>query len=111
MSEHDPVRELGSMIKVVLSPDAIVDYDESFAWYVQRSRRAAQGFEDEAASAIDRIANEHSSCPHFDEVYQYTRLNRYPFLIVFRADDDTAHVLAIAHSSRVSGYWKGRDSK
>lgn len=58
------------MIKVALSPDAVLDYDESFSWYAKRSRKSALELEDEVAAAIDRIADDHISCPRFDEVYQ-----------------------------------------
>jgi len=97
------------MIKVVLSPDAILDYDESFAWYAKRSQKAALEFEDEVAAAIDRIAGNHEDCLRFDDVYLYTRLKRYPFFVVFRAENEVAHIVAIAHTSRSTSYWKARD--
>ena len=97
------------MIKVVLSPDAVLDYDEAFTWYAQRSRKAALELEEEVGLAIDRITSGHQSCPRFDEVYQYTRLKKYPFIVAFRTEDDTAHIVAIAHASRSPGYWKTRD--
>ena len=97
------------MIKVELSPDAILDYDESFSWYAKRSRKSALELEDEVAAAIDRIAGEHIACPRFDDVYQYTRLKRYPFFVVFCIAGGAAHLVAIAHTSRSPGYWKTRD--
>lgn len=97
------------MIRVALSPDAVLDYDESFAWYVKRSRKSALDFEDEIAAAIDRIAVKHEDCPRFDDVYQYTRLKRFPFAVVFRVEGSTAHIVAIAHSSRRTGFWKSKD--
>ena len=97
------------MIKVALSPDAVLDYDESFSWYAKRSRKSALELEDEVAAAIDRIASDYEACPHFDDVYQYTRLKRYPFFVVFRVDGDTAHIIAVAHTSRSPEYWKARE--
>jgi toxin ParE1/3/4 len=97
------------MIKVVLSPDAVLDYDESFTWYAKRNRKSALELEDEVAAAIDRIAREHGACSRFDDVYQYTRLKRYPFIVVFRVEGDAAHIVAVAHTSRSPGYWKARD--
>lgn len=97
------------MIKVALSPDAVLDYDESFAWYAKRSRKSALDFENEIAAAIDRIAEGHEACPRFDDIYQYTRLKRFPFAVVFRVEGNSAHIMAIAHNSRNSGFWKSRD--
>lgn len=97
------------MIKVVISPDAVLDYDESFSWYSKRSRKSALEFENEISDAIDRIARDYAACPRFDDTYQYTRLNRYPFLAVFRLEDDIAHIVAIAHTIRRQGFWKARD--
>ena len=81
------------MIKVALSPDAVLDYDESFSWYAKRSRKSALELEDEVAAAIDRIASDYEACPHFDDVYQYTRLKRYPFFVVFRVEGGIRHTL------------------
>ena len=65
------------MIKVVLSPDAVLDYGESFSWYAKRSRKSALQLEEEVAAAIDRIAGDHGACSRFDDVYHYTRLKRF----------------------------------
>ena len=97
------------MIKVALSPDAILDYDESFLWYAKRSYAAAIGFEQEVEQAIDRVAADGEKSPRFDDTYHYVRLSAYPFLLVFRIEDTIAHIVAVAHTSRSPGYWKKRD--
>lgn len=37
-------------------------------------------------------------------------VRRFPYVIIYRVKGNFLHVLAVAHTSRMPGYWKSRDS-
>ena len=79
-------------------------------WYAERSRRASLRFRLEVGKALDRIEESPQRFPKLLADYRYARVFGFPYIIVFRRRDDGAEfVVAIAHTSRRSGYWMTRD--
>jgi plasmid stabilization system protein ParE len=87
---------------------ARLDFDDSFAWYAERSVGAAIGFASAVDEAIDKVTAEPSRFPSTHGGCRYCSLNRYPFRIVFRDEPDRLVVVALAHAKRSPGYWRGR---
>lgn len=87
---------------------AEVEYWKAFAWYVDQSPRAAEGFQEEVAEALKRIGRSPSQFPAYDEVHRFYKLHRYPYLLYYRSDVLGVAVVAVAHERRKPGYWKKR---
>lgn len=87
---------------------AHVDFDESFAWYAERSVGSAIGFASAVDNALDNILDDPGRFPSTHGGCAYYGLKRYPFRIVFRNEPDRLVVIAIAHAKRRPGYWRGR---
>lgn len=89
-------------------PAALQDAEEAAAWYAERSVRAAARFLDELDRLIDLIAVSPDSYPVFDSELRRAVFRRFPFYIVFRADDANFVVLAVAHGKRRPRFWQNR---
>ena len=94
---------------VELHEEAGAEYDAAFDWYLKRNPDAAIKFDSE----FDRALTEIGRAPRRWAVGRFhTRrflLRRFPFLVIYRerrAGD--IQVVAVAHTSRKPGYWKGR---
>ena len=77
-------------------------------WYTERSARAAGRFLDELDHLLERIAEAPHSFPVFDGDLRRAVFRRFPFYVVFRADDSNVVVFAVAHARRRPGYWRDR---
>lgn len=79
------------------------------AWYQARSQRAASQFLIQMDRAVIRLADDPESLPRMGKRYRSLRVGKFPFLIVFlQRLDLSVFVVAVAHTSRRSGYWRGR---
>lgn len=78
-------------------------------WYRQRSVEVAERFASAVDRAVNRIVVDADSLPVLAGTYRYARVTRFPYvLVVRRVDDDVVMVVAVAHTSRRSGYWRRR---
>jgi plasmid stabilization system protein ParE len=89
-------------------PGAVQDAGEAAAWYAERSVRAAARFLDELDRLIDLIADLPNRFQVFDGELRRAVFRRFPFYIVFRADDLDVVVLAVAHGKRRPRFWQDR---
>ncbi|MBZ5582197.1 MAG: type II toxin-antitoxin system RelE/ParE family toxin [Acidobacteriia bacterium] len=89
-------------------PAASQDAEEAAAWYAERSVRAAVRFLDELGRLIDLIAVSPDRFPVFDAGLRRAVFRRFPFYVVFRADDVNVVVLAVAHGKRRPRFWRDR---
>lgn len=96
------------MASLTLLPAAQADYQEALAWYYARSPRAALAFETTIEVALGSIAAAPEQWPLCDHRHRFYLLRRYPYSIVYRVEAGEVLVVAVAHSSRSSGYWRGR---
>jgi plasmid stabilization system protein ParE len=87
---------------------ARVDFDQSFDWYNERSRKAAIGFALAVDAMIEQIAADPGRFPLTRGGCRYCSLKRYPLRIVFREEVDRIVVVAVAHAKRRPSYWYRR---
>ena len=95
-------------MRVSFHPRARDEVEEAQAWYEERSLLAATGFLLEISVAVRRIGE----APHRYPVALYSTrrvvLERFPFSIHYRVNEDDIVVVAVAHQKRRPGYWAGR---
>ncbi|MCE5266332.1 MAG: type II toxin-antitoxin system RelE/ParE family toxin [Planctomycetaceae bacterium] len=98
------------MSTVVFHRLAAREYRFARDWYRQRSTEVAERFKEAVDRATDRIATRGDCLPVFARGYRYVRVNRFPYVLVFRREDDREiTVVAVTHTSRRPGYWRTRD--
>ena len=96
------------MAEIFLQIEAEQEYEAAVGWYFERSQQAATKFEIAFEYALASIKANPDLYPKCDEHHRFCRLRRYPYSVIYRVDSDQIRVIAVAHSSRMPGYWSGR---
>jgi len=95
-------------LPLILNPEADADLADAKAWY--DSQRAGLGDEllDCVGETLDRVRR----MPQlYGKVFQDLRLakvRRFPYLVVYRIDDDQVTVVAVYHTRRDPRGWQNR---
>jgi plasmid stabilization system protein ParE len=89
-------------------PEAREEIRGAIRWYRPQSLLASSEFRAAVSDAIRLIVGAPQRWPKY--VYGTRRivLQRFPFSVVYLDDPDLIIIVAIAHSKRRPGYWKGR---
>jgi toxin ParE1/3/4 len=87
---------------------ASLEFEAAFAWYFERSERAALRFAREVERAVASIADAPERFPAGASGTRRFLLQRFPFAVVYRELPSVIQVLAVAHGRRRPGYWKTR---
>ena len=70
---------------------------------------AAENFRIAVDQAVSRISSGSESLPKLGPVYRYAQVRRFPYVLIFRErSPESIMVMAVAHTSRRPGYWRGR---
>jgi len=96
------------VVEVSLNSDAESEYEHALGWYLDRSARAASGFEIAVERAIDFISRFPEASPLCDDHHRYCSLRRYPYGLIYRFDGVSVRVVAVPHDRQLPGYWIGR---
>jgi plasmid stabilization system protein ParE len=93
---------------LILNPEAEVDLVEAKAWYDGRR----PGLGDDFLLCVEEVFEGIRRLPRFHpEVFQGLRLalvRRFPFAVVYHADESQITVLAIYHTRRDPRGWQDR---
>lgn len=93
---------------VEVHEEAAVEFEAAFDWYLERSALAATKFDDEAAAALDLIAEAPQRWPAHIHGTRRILLSHFPFEVVYRELSSSIQVIAFAHGRRRPGYWRTR---
>ena len=97
------------MTEVYFQRDAAREYRSARKWYAARSPRAAERFRMAVAAAVECIEKSGKSLPVLEGSYHRVRVKRFPYVLIFRQGvSGEFRVVAVAHTSRRPGYWRGR---
>ena len=93
---------------IIISPEAETDISEAKSWYEnQRS-----GLGDEFVGCVDEAFEQIRQWPNLSpKVFLDLRrkvVRRFPYLVIFRIDDDQITVVAVYHGKRDPRGWQGR---
>jgi toxin ParE1/3/4 len=91
------------MYTVKLLTQAEIEIKEACEWYDEQQIGLAKKFLKEVDSFLESIkSNPHKFQVRFSEQYRFATLNVFPYLIVYRIDNDdrTIFVISVFHTSR-----------
>jgi toxin ParE1/3/4 len=95
--------------EVIFQRLAAREYRAARDWYRERSVEVEERFCAAVDRAVSRIIADPDALPRLMRAYRYVRVNRFPYVLIFRqAGPSTLIVIAVAHTSRRPGYWRGR---
>jgi plasmid stabilization system protein ParE len=89
-------------------PEAQDEYQVALIWYQARSPQAAARFEAEVERVLGSVAANPGMFPVYDDEHRFAMLRRFPYSVVYRMQPGQVYVVAVAHSRRSPGYWRGR---
>ncbi len=96
------------MVEIQFHPEAQAEYQIAWMWYQTRSEQAAARFEAEFEHVLSLITSSPELFPKYDGEHRFVTLRRFPYSVIYQAQPGMVRVVAVAHSRRSPGYWKGR---
>jgi len=95
-------------LPLIVNPDAEADLDEARRWY--EAERAGLG--DELIEAVDKVLERVQQAPRlYAKVFEELRLalvRCFPYVVVYRIDDNQITVIAVYHTHRDPRGWQSR---
>jgi toxin ParE1/3/4 len=95
-------------MEFILLPEAEREIREAHAWYAERSHRVARVFVATLDERLEMLRRQPEACPIFVDAIRRCVLRRFPFGICYVVREGNIHLLALAHHSRMPGYWRKR---
>ena len=94
--------------RIEFHPEAADEMASAYDWYHKRSESAARAFLLELDLSLRHIAEASERYPAFDSRTRRLVLPRFPFAVIYLAQEAVIEVVAVAHHKRRPGYWKSR---
>jgi toxin ParE1/3/4 len=89
-------------------PEAWLEFEGADEWYLSRSFDASLGFLSDIYDALEGISQAPGRWPkHLFGTRRFV-IQRFPFSLIYLDDPEIITIIALAHSKRKPGYWKGR---
>ena len=96
------------MIAVRFHRLATREFRAAHRWYQQRSHAAADRFTDAVDTAILGIRRDPESLATAVGRFRWIGVRRFPYRVIFEQLESTVLIIAVAHTSRRTGYWARR---
>jgi len=90
------------------TPAAADELQDAADWYEKRDPRAASRFVAAIKAKLRDIAAKPHQWPLDTDGTRAALLRKFPYTIVFRENRGAIEIIAYAHASRQTGYWKKR---
>ena len=98
------------MIKVRYLAPARSELRGAAHYYRERSLRVASSFMSSVQDAINHLVQFPESAPIIRGQVRGKVISRFPYILMYRLEDDVILVLAVAHQKQRPEYWIDRDA-
>jgi toxin ParE2 len=95
-------------VKVSLLEIAQLEFDEAVSYYNGQVAGLGDAFVLEVVAAMERIRRFPAGWHPLGENFRRCRLRRFPYGLIYQADENEILVVAVAHSHRRPSYWRDR---
>lgn len=92
--------------KVTYHPLVETDLLEASAWYDDRSPDLGSAFSRKVREAIDSILRNPTTFLSTDRGVYYRRVDRFPYIVIFRLPGNEIRILGVIHTSRSLKGWR-----
>ena len=89
-------------------PEAAEELRDALLWYRSKDARVADRFGEELLTRLDEVADSPNHWPLQRDGTRQIHLAPFSYLLIVRELKRSLEVVAIAHTSRRSGYWRKR---
>ncbi|MBM83101.1 MAG: hypothetical protein CMJ78_21275 [Planctomycetaceae bacterium] len=107
-SEDGCSQSLVLIVRTSFHPEATAELETSAEWYAKQSTTVARDFLIAVDSTLESIETDPERFALIDDRHRSCSVQKFPFQVIFRSQDDRLHIIAIAHAKRRPGYWIGR---
>ena len=88
------------MRRIQLSTKAILEFEESWAWYEEQQEGLGDKFEIQLLTKLTEIQKNPNRYPNKEKKYREAILKKYPFIIIYYFNEEEIIVTSIFHTSR-----------
>jgi plasmid stabilization system protein ParE len=81
---------------------------EAGVYYARENRQLLLDLNDEIERAICYLCEFPRAAKLIDRNHRSYKIQRFPYSIIYRLEDNGLVIVAIAHGSRNPGYWRGQ---
>ena len=96
------------LIPVYFHYEADSELGEAVSFYESRLVGLGISFTAEVRSSVGFISNNPDAGSPLGSKLRMVIVKRFPYSVIYRWDEKSIFILAIAHHRRRTGYWKGR---
>jgi plasmid stabilization system protein ParE len=95
-------------VKVRFHPAARRELSPAKFWFADRDPNSPQQFQDELDAAIAMLSDfPLAGQAHLAETRRMV-LRSVPYALIYRIESSEVRIIAVAHTKRRPGYWRGR---
>jgi len=91
--------------------EAEEEMHEAAAFYDRRTDGLGDRFLDDIQACVDRISERPHIGRRIGEHFRVVLARRFPFSVIYAAEEATIVIVAVAHQRRRPGYWRDRDAR
>jgi plasmid stabilization system protein ParE len=95
-------------MKAILAEAARRELADAVAYYDAQGSGLGNDFIEEFLAAVGRIEEYPDAWQPLSRNTRRCRLQRFPYGLIYRADGETALIIAVAHLHREPDYWRDR---
>ena len=101
-------RENEMIYTLLLGIEAEKEVMAAYCWYQQYSLQLAESFKEYLDLRLEGLKINPLAPSFVFKNYRSTKIQRFPYNIIFRVEGAEIHVIAVFHSSRNPDLWKTR---
>lgn len=95
-------------MNVCFHEGAETDFEEAIRYYQQQQEGLGPKFAKAVKAAVKNLAEATRAAPAVYRDCRFRRVHKFPYLLIYRVENDVIHILAIAHQKRNLSYWHTR---
>lgn len=96
------------MIRIELRPEARAEMHQAFAWYEEKQPGLGYQFLYAVDAVLERVRRQPRSHPSIGGEVRRALVRRFPYAVVFEAEEDRVTVFAMYHGHRRPRDWSDR---
>ena len=93
---------------MVFHTEAEAEYLQAMDWYASHNPRVAAEFLEAVQRTAELVAQSPLRWPRGLAGTRSYLIHRFPYRLIYRPIDGGIQIVAVAHASRRSGYWRDR---
>ena len=95
-------------VRLEFHPEAAAEFDAALRYYGERRGGLAAAFLAAVRATTDLVAARPAAGRAFSVGARRLLVLGFPYAVIYAVEPDVVFVLAVAHTRRRPGYWRGR---